>query len=757
MTFDRPPLLLSLPCLPWFVVTATAGAQVEFDPSAPVAAAMGAQIWAAADMDLDEDIDLVATESGTLRILENDGSGSFAETASVPMPAGSNRREIVVGDLNGDCRQDLLVVAQSSSVVLDDGAGGYTVSPFGHSLGSGFNHVYLLDVDGDDDLDVVSKQAILLNDGAGTFTLGTSQPAGQAQEVAIGDVNEDGIVDLVAVRAGTPNLTVHLGNGSGGFGLAGSATLALTDPVDIALADCTGNGHLDVVAMGTDVDDNIRDRVRLYRGSGTGTFQITSATILDIDIIDLLVADFNGDGASDVFAGIWVGLVFAIMSNGTGGFTYDYDTDASFYFAFTHGDLDGDGLAEFTTNDEVYPNRSIEWQYAPVTGNWYTLLSPRGWIAAEQRAVALGGHLATVDSAPENQWITANFTRAFIGYTDVYNEGQWTWTSGAPPGYENWAPGEPDDVGDADFCVLGNDGRWRDEPASAERHALVELVSLDLDQNGRPDTAEIALGWAEDINGDGVLDSFISPYYCTTNANSSGLPAQIAIHGTPAVGVDTLHLEVTDLPLGRFGYFLMSDSQGFIPMVGGGQGNLCLGLPLVRFASDVLSSGTDGVMTYTPNLVNVPGGTVVDPGTSWNFQCWFRDQNPGPTSNLSNGARVTFSADPRPTASFAPPCTGLLEQSIQFDIAVELSWAYHEDVVIPYTVSGTGTHGVDWRVESPNPLVVPAGQTSQIVTITVAQDGATEPTETGRIELTPSSTVRPGAPSGYELQIRNDD
>jgi hypothetical protein len=44
------------------------------------------------------------------------------------------------------------------------------------------------------------------------------------------------------------------------------------------------------------------------------------------------------------------------------------------------------------------------------------------------------------------------------------------------------------------------------------------------------------------------------------------------------------------------------------------------------------------------DLTQLPGGlpAAVQAGETWNFQAWFRDMNPGPTSNLTNGLQVTF-------------------------------------------------------------------------------------------------------------------
>ncbi|MCP3916270.1 MAG: hypothetical protein GY711_12005 [bacterium] len=34
--------------------------------------------------------------------------------------------------------------------------------------------------------------------------------------------------------------------------------------------------------------------------------------------------------------------------------------------------------------------------------------------------------------------------------------------------------------------------------------------------------------------------------------------------------------------------------------------------------------------------------TLFQPGETWNFQCWYRDNNPGPTSNFTDAVSVTF-------------------------------------------------------------------------------------------------------------------
>ncbi|MCP3914769.1 MAG: hypothetical protein GY711_04315 [bacterium] len=738
-------------------------AQFEFDaPEILVTGHLPLNVIAR-DVDLDGDNDLLVPCLGsqTLVIHWNDGRGGFSPAVHFPLAAapngGTGENVMGFGDLNGDCLPDIVVPSSTiSTVLLADGAGGFTMQPLPFSTGE----IVAADVDADEDLDLVMAGAgssirTVLNDGAANFTQGSVTNVGFLVGFGVGDFNEDGSADLCHGAFGcfTNNWFVRFANGSGGFGGPVPNHVTGCDPGNPLIADVTGDGHLDMVVAGRGYpyDGNV------LGGSGTGTFQ----SILDLPG-GYQVGDFDRDGVIDVTSsGSNSGEHNIYRGNGAGGFLQPVlVTNLHFRRA---ADLNGDGASDFMRVIwgidwiEIVTNRSIEWVQDPVGGKWYALTRRSTWAEAVLDARSLGGELVTIDSATENQFISSTFgIDFFIGYSDAAVEGQWEWIAGDPVGYENWAPGEPDNVGDADFCRLGPAGLWFDAPAATELRGIVELASADCNMNGRPDAFEIAVGWAQDVNGDGIPDACTSPYFCPANTNSSGGPAQIEVSGTPAVGIDTVHLDVTGLPANRFGYFLMSDSIGYIPMVGGGQGDLCLGLPFVRFADDVLNSGASGTMSYTPDLVSVPGATVTQ-GSTWQFQCWFRDQNPTPTSNLSNAVGVTFSADPAPVASFSPPCTGLEEQFVQFTIAVELSFAHDQPVVVPYALSGTATDQVDWRVESPNPLVIPAGHTSWTLTITVADDGAIEPTETGRIELVPSSTARVGTGGVYELTIRDND
>jgi hypothetical protein len=92
----------------------------------------------------------------------------------------------------------------------------------------------------------------------------------------------------------------------------------------------------------------------------------------------------------------------------------------------------------------------------PSNGNLYYLLSQDNWTGAEATAQSLQGHLATVNSAAENQWIFDTFSSyggvnrlLWIGLHDTtdFSDWAWAWASGAPVVYTNFSPAEPNSEG----------------------------------------------------------------------------------------------------------------------------------------------------------------------------------------------------------------------------------------------------------------------------------------------------------------------
>ena len=93
------------------------------------------------------------------------------------------------------------------------------------------------------------------------------------------------------------------------------------------------------------------------------------------------------------------------------------------------------------------------------------------------------------------------------------------------------------------------------------------------------------------------------------------------------------------MPLNQFALFIASDSQTLIPNVGG---NLCVGPAVGGYLAQFGSTGFFGTLNLTVDtsaIITASGPVAALPGDTYNFQCWFRDVDPSPTSNLTRASR----------------------------------------------------------------------------------------------------------------------
>ncbi len=153
------------------------------------------------------------------------------------------------------------------------------------------------------------------------------------------------------------------------------------------------------------------------------------------------------------------------------------------------------------------------WTQSPVNGHWYAeTLQPATWSTAETEAVLSGGHLATIHSQAENDWLLQTFVlpnppELWIGFTDEAVEDTWVWTSGDPVVFTSWETGQPDAAPDEDYGYLFQSGNWHDSFGTHSVPGIIEVISDDCDSDGVPDRYQIATVAGSDCNGNGVLDA----------------------------------------------------------------------------------------------------------------------------------------------------------------------------------------------------------------------------------------------------------
>ena len=134
--------------------------------------------------------------------------------------------------------------------------------------------------------------------------------------------------------------------------------------------------------------------------------------------------------------------------------------------------------------------------------------------------------------------------------------------------------------------------------------------------------------------------------YCGPSImNSSGNSAAITASGSSVVADNDVLLSASGMPANQFGYFLNSMTQASTFPVPNSQGTLCVGGQIGRYNGNVFNTGNTGTGALQLDLANTPtptGPVAIMASETWNFTCWFRDNNPGPTSNFTDGFSIAF-------------------------------------------------------------------------------------------------------------------
>ena len=153
----------------------------------------------------------------------------------------------------------------------------------------------------------------------------------------------------------------------------------------------------------------------------------------------------------------------------------------------------------------------------------------------------------------------------------------------------------------------------------------------------------------------------------------------------------------------------------------------------VTVVNDALDEGDETIVVTMGTPVNaVASGTTIHGVT-------IQDNDPAT-------ATVTWSAATQSNAESVTSVT----------ITAQLSAASGQAVSIPFTLSGTATTPGDFTT-SANPLVIPAGQTTGSVTITVVNDAVVEPAETLIVTMGTPLNAAQGATTVHTATITDDD
>ncbi len=318
-------------------------------------------------------------------------AGGLVSATQIPMGGeDDDSSAAVIGDFNGDGKLDAAklvynVVGQSTnysiSVILSNGDGTFQAAVLSAAPNNVDDPIIVGDVNGDgkDDIIMVHPSAggcdakareakapttfgcgatfdVLLSNGDGTFTLGNNYFASGfgLSGGLLTDINGDGKLDVVVIDSESPSLVIELlGNGDGTFQTAITyATLSGVAPNNINFADFNGDGKLDF-------EGESGGQVMVYLNSGAG-FAVPVALATSDAVYDSCgesTGDLNGDAIPEVVSvNCSDNTITVYVNNGDGSFqtgvyydnafdTYVYPSPAAI------GDMNDDG-----NNDIVVGN-----------------------------------------------------------------------------------------------------------------------------------------------------------------------------------------------------------------------------------------------------------------------------------------------------------------------------------------------------------------------------------------------------------------
>ncbi len=101
-----------------------------------------------------------------------------------------------------------------------------------------------------------------------------------------------------------------------------------------------------------------------------------------------------------------------------------------------------------------------------------------GWKDAKAYCEKLGGHLVTITSKEENDFLVETFLKNYddgvsIGFSDEKTEGTWAWVTGEKATYTNWSEREPNNQLNEDFALITPEGTWNDGHLDREKWAFI--------------------------------------------------------------------------------------------------------------------------------------------------------------------------------------------------------------------------------------------------------------------------------------------
>lgn len=232
----------------------------------------------------------------------------FTESTAFPEATG-NHDEVELVDLDGDGTLEAILTADQNRIevwrseIIEQQIQWTRAAT--HPV-EGVIYLATGDVNNDGSPDLVaatrSANHVFFNDGTGQLS-DSGQRLGDAFtiDVALGDLDADGDLDIFAANSNAAPNRVWLNDGSGSFVDSG-ARLGQQTSKSVELGDIDNDGDLDAVVGNMSDTVGSSSENRIWWNDGSANFSGFHAFGGEHDTQHVAIADFNGDGYLDLFA-----------------------------------------------------------------------------------------------------------------------------------------------------------------------------------------------------------------------------------------------------------------------------------------------------------------------------------------------------------------------------------------------------------------------------------------------------------------------
>jgi hypothetical protein len=499
----------------------------------------------------------------------NDGAGHYlpairiATVAEVPI-------DVEFGDIDGDGHSDIVYALPNAGVIgwcRNNGQAQFTIQAHLFLALEDLRDISLIDADGDLDSDLVAvigstNETIYSTNTASSF----SPPIVMATDMdsglhACGDLNGDGVPDLVIMRWCCPQVTVQwfAGDGNGGWGPPTTIPADVNGVYVLSLKDVDTDGDADVLL-------GLNQNFYCLFNDGNGGF--SQATLL-MDVAPQYfsqqrMGDFDGDGDYDIACKL--GTVFGWFPN-LGNFTWGPLQDLSLqinggYAKYNVADADNDGDDELTVSLLLTPVLCQLGTNGDLTVEVDTVSRPARTYTQQLIAAEINGD-GLIDL------LETSLRGEVVWYPGIDGS---TWGQAIPLfKYEDYAYGiqavDIDGDSDNDVITTGQGSNWYQLMVHENDGTGGFAIAQSLGQ-GAYSSARIL---SADIDSDGDMDIVSDGNGPCLNLNTNGILGPCTTVGIGSIG-NTLDILLEDLDQDGNEDFICTLSHGWKYRLGDGNG-----------------------------------------------------------------------------------------------------------------------------------------------------------------------------------------